>query len=470
MKKKIILLFAILYLISFQKISLSQDLTPEQIYEKVNDCIVVILSYDFDGKFSKQGSGVVISDKGWVVTNYHVFAECEKMEIKHNENLIKYTDIIGVDVEKDILILKINDNTFHSINIGKSDNLKVGQRVYTIGSPLGLENSMSEGIISGIRNVIKENRNLIQITASISPGSSGGAVLNTKGELIGISTLTFKEGQNLNFAIPVSDILKVTLGSYSNKNEIDANNYFYKGETASDNENYSEAILDYTKAIEFKPEYAEAYYNRGLAYYHLKEYFKAISDYSKVIQIYQDIEQVYYNRGTVYMKLNEYSKAISDFTKAIEINPNYSDAYCNRGFAYEEGFQEYSKAIADYDKAIEINPYDAEAYYNRGTIYDDLNEYSRAIAEYDKAIEIKPEFAEAYYNRGSAYSNMKNYSKAMIDFTKAIEINPNIPEAYYNRGLIYYYFENKYKACEDWRKAYSLGITNAKDLLDKYCK
>ncbi len=77
--------------------------------------------------------------------------------------------------------------------------------------------------------LIAKNRNYIQITASISPGSSGGAVINSFGELIGISTMTMKEGQNLNFAIPVSDILKVTLGSFSDKKSIDANNYFYKG-------------------------------------------------------------------------------------------------------------------------------------------------------------------------------------------------------------------------------------------------
>ncbi len=113
MKIRFTLIF-IIYLIFVQNIY-SQDLTPEQIYEKVNNCVVVILSYDFDGKFSKQGSGVVISDKGWIVTNYHVFAKCEKMEVKHNDKIVKYTDIIGVDVEKDILILKVEDHTISSI-------------------------------------------------------------------------------------------------------------------------------------------------------------------------------------------------------------------------------------------------------------------------------------------------------------------------------------------------------------------
>lgn len=82
-----------------------------------------------------------------------------------------------------------------SIKIGESKNLTIGQRVYAVGSPLGFENTISEGIISGLRSYEESGKDFIQITASISPGSSGGAVVNDKGELIGISTLTIKEGK-----------------------------------------------------------------------------------------------------------------------------------------------------------------------------------------------------------------------------------------------------------------------------------
>lgn len=126
MKKIIFALIAVFWFVNYSNVSYSQELNPEQIYEKINDCVVVVYSYDFNNNLSKFGSGVVINDRGWVVTNYHIFAECERMEIKHKEKNVKYTDIIGVDVEKDILILKIDDLSFPPIPIANSDNLKVG--------------------------------------------------------------------------------------------------------------------------------------------------------------------------------------------------------------------------------------------------------------------------------------------------------------------------------------------------------
>jgi len=149
-------------------------------------------------------------DSLWRMTNAVAKeSEIETPTLRGRLCNIPYVDIIGVDVDKDLLILKIKGKKFPAVKIGNSKSLNVGQRVYAIGSPMGLENSISEGIISGLRSYDELRRSFIQITASISPGSSGGAVVNDKGELIGISTLTFKQGQNLNFAIPIEDILKV---------------------------------------------------------------------------------------------------------------------------------------------------------------------------------------------------------------------------------------------------------------------
>lgn len=360
---------SLLFLFLLSKNLYTQDLTPEQIYQNVNDCIVVILSYDFDGKLAKQGSGVVINDKGWVVTNYHFFAECEKMEIKHKDHLIQYPDIIGLNAEKDILILKIYENTFPSIPIANVDDLKIDQRVYTVGSLLNLENSMSEGIVNGLKNTDARNIDYIQITASISPESSGGAVLNSRGELIGISTLTFKDGQNLIFAIPMNDILKVSLDLNTSKNQIDSNNYYHKGLNAIKSGNFSEGIDHLTNYLNIFPNGAITYIKRGIAYAKMKEHSKAISDFSKSIEINPNY-LAYYNRGLSYAYgLGNNSKAIEDYNKAIELNPNDPEVYNNRGLAYAFGFFEYSKAIEDYNKAIELNPKYADAYFNRGISY-----------------------------------------------------------------------------------------------------
>ena len=124
-----------------------------------------------------------------------------------------------------------------------------------LGSPLGFENTISEGIISGLRSYDETGKNFIQITASISPGSSGGAVVNDKGELIGISTLTVKEGQNLNFAIPIDDVLSVEISSYSKNDAYKEYELFYKGNDAVEKGNYQEAIKYYTNFIKKYPDY-----------------------------------------------------------------------------------------------------------------------------------------------------------------------------------------------------------------------
>src|ERR1035437_5169804 len=161
-----LILFAFLFLYSSN--THSQSLTAEQIYKKVSGAVVVIFAYDYNDELSTQGSGVVISDKGYVVTNYHVLSGNKRIEILHGKEIIPYVDIIGIDVEKDILILKIKAKRFPSVKISNSIVLNIGQRVYTIGSPMGFENSISEGIISGLTSYNELRRNFIQITATIS--------------------------------------------------------------------------------------------------------------------------------------------------------------------------------------------------------------------------------------------------------------------------------------------------------------
>lgn len=470
--------------------ALSQELTPEQIFEKVNDCVVVILSYDFNGNLSKQGSGVVISEKGWVVTNYHIFAECESIEIKHNNNFIKYTDIIGADIEKDILILKIDENIFPSILIADTNSLKIGQRIYAIGSPMGLENSLSEGLISGLRNVLDENRSYIQITASISQGSSGGAVVNTKGELIGLSVSSIKTGQNLNFAIPIKDVMNISINTYNDKKDTDANNYFYKGFNADENGKFEEAIQYYSLYLEIFPDDYEVYCNRGLAFSRIRDYNNALSDFDKAIQIsptyinawnnrgvvnmrlrkfdkaiidFNSVleidllnELAYHNRGIAYMNLNEYETALTNFFKAIEINPKYSDVYNDIGEIYTIR-KNYKEAISNFNRAIEINPNKAVPFCNRGLAYRSIEEYQKAISDFNIAIQIDPFYSEAYSNRGNTFNNLFEYENAISDLNKAIELNPFNAVAYQRRSMVYYNMKIYYKACEDIKKAISLG-------------
>jgi S1-C subfamily serine protease len=135
------------------------------------------------------------------------YAKAVGQKPKHN-----IEGIVGVDTDRDLVLLKVSGAHGVPLWLGNSDGIEVGETVYAMGNPQGLEGTFSQGIVSGVREVGTDR--LLQITAPISPGSSGGPVLNVKGEAIGVSVATFKGGQNLNFAIP-SNYLKRLLANPS---------------------------------------------------------------------------------------------------------------------------------------------------------------------------------------------------------------------------------------------------------------
>ncbi|MBI4648851.1 MAG: tetratricopeptide repeat protein, partial [Bacteroidia bacterium] len=204
-------------------------------------------------------------------------------------------------------------------------------------------------------------------------------------------------------------LFKILFNEVFTEKESKAYKFFINALNAETNQ---EQIKLYTNIINLKPDFAEAYINRGIGYRKSGDYNKAIQDYSKVIEIKPDYAEAYNNRGIAYDDSGDYNKAIQDYSKVIEIKPDYAEAYINRGNAYNKS-GDYDKAIQDYSKAIEIKPDFAEAYINRGIAYYKLGVYDKAIQDYSKAIEIKPDYADAYINRGIGYRKSGDYNKAI---------------------------------------------------------
>jgi len=182
-----------------------------------NGSIVSIVMSDKDGKPLGQGSGFLVSTDGLIVTNYHVIAEGVTAVAKFPDGAFYLIDgIIASDKIRDVAILKAHGQNFRPLKLGNSDRLQVGEEVVAIGSPLSLESTVSNGIVSGVRSVKEEGGKYLQITAPISPGSSGGPLFNMSAEVVGITTMYLKGGENLNFAIPINDA-KLLLRSTSSK-------------------------------------------------------------------------------------------------------------------------------------------------------------------------------------------------------------------------------------------------------------
>lgn len=167
---------------------------------KLADAVVLITATGYDGS-SWTGSGFYTTQDGNLVTNYHVVEGAETLTITENDGQV-YTGsvkVIGFDAEKDIAVLDIEKTVKLYLKVGNSDTIALGEEVYTIGSPLGLKNTISNGIVSALRD-----DGIVQISAPISHGSSGGVLLNDKGLAIGITFAGIEAGENLGFAIPIN--------------------------------------------------------------------------------------------------------------------------------------------------------------------------------------------------------------------------------------------------------------------------
>lgn len=184
--------------------------SPDELYAAVNTSVAKVVVKDFYGNEVATGSGVVVGP-GIVVTNCHVVKKSTMIDLKFPNETFSAV-IQSRNDDRDLCNLYAGNLTARPVPIASANTLKVGQKVYAVGSPYGLENTLSEGIVSGLRDV--DGGRIVQTSAAISPGSSGGGLFDINGNLVGITTFQHKSGQNLNFALPSDWITGIPGGQY----------------------------------------------------------------------------------------------------------------------------------------------------------------------------------------------------------------------------------------------------------------
>jgi hypothetical protein len=193
----------------FPLIAAPQSSSPKKdiptIAKSAKEAIVTIVTANNDEPIAL-GSGFLVSSDGAIATNYHVIASGNVAVVKFADGMVLPVDgVLAIDKVHDLAIVKVHGKTFQTLTLGNSDQIQVGEEVVAIGNPLGLELTVSNGILSGVR-MTKEEGSLLQTTAPISHGSSGGPLFNMFGEVVGVNTLYLEGGESLNFAIPVNDV------------------------------------------------------------------------------------------------------------------------------------------------------------------------------------------------------------------------------------------------------------------------
>ena len=448
--------------------------------KRIEPSTVIVFTYDDKGELLRLGSGFFISQNGDIITNYHVLQGASSAEVKTPDGkTYSITHIAAMSEQNDIIRLSVDIPSKYVRSLSLSTTLpEVGERIIVYGSPLGLENTVSDGIVSAVRE-IPDFGKIIQITAPISPGSSGSPVLNMKGEVIGIATFQMIEGQNLNFAIPSERIanlnLKKETSPYLKKYKISEENkdfdYAYKAINQArifiDKEEYEEALscLEIATKTDFLLIKMTAYYIIGFCYNELGNHSKAIEAYKQAIHINPDYLSAYSSLGGVYFGQGNFNEAVESFKQVIRINPNDTFAYNILGVSYL-ALTNYAKAIEAYQQAIRIDPDNFVAHDGLGLVYFMLGNYIKAIEAYQQAIRIDPNIAATYSTLGKAYANLGNHIKAIESFKQAIRINPDYVEAHFLLGVTYLLIGDRNSALNEYKILKELDIDKANELFD----
>jgi len=206
-----------------------------------------------------------------------------------------------------------------------------------------------------------------------------------------------------------------------------ASEYFDCGNALYWMSRYDYAIQSYDKAVDIKPDYHEAWYNRGVALSALGRNEEAIQSYDKAVDIKPDKHEAWNNRGVALSALGRNEEAIQSYDKAVDIKPDYHEAWNNRGVALS-ALGRKEEAIQSYDKAVDIKPDYHEAWNNRGNALSALGRKEEAIQSFDQALQIQPDFASAYYNKACCYGLQGTIDLAIATLQQAITLDSDFQE------------------------------------------
>jgi tetratricopeptide (TPR) repeat protein len=420
----------------------ARGLTPSQVFEQVQDSVVVVQAFDRQGKQVGLGSGVVLPGGG-VVTNHHVAAAGDRLKVGAKGRFVAAA-LLASDPTRDLALLSAPGLRATPATLGRAGSLKVGDRVYAVGAPYGLELSLSEGLVSQLRGGPPP---LIQTTAAISPGSSGGGLFNDRGELVGITTFYLKEAQGLNFALPVE-----WLGSLAGKTlraappapapavpaprPGTAGNWGDRAVALENAQDWDGLLAHCRRWTHAEPDNAFPWAFLAHAHHELGHYREAIKAYREALRLKPDFANAWYNLGLAYKKSGRYREAIEAYREALRLKPDGAEAWYNLGFAYGESGR-YREAIEAYREALRLKPDDAKAWYNLGVAYGKSGRYQEEIEAYREALRLKPDDAKAWYNLGFAYGESGRHREAIEAYREALRLKPDDANAWNNLAITY---------------------------------
>jgi len=434
--------------------------------KNVKPAVVLVQIFNASGRPIGQGSGFFIDNKGRVVTNHHVIKGAYSATVKTSAGKeFPVEGIIAQDSQADIAKLAVNIADSNIVPLKLSTTIpSEGETVVVIGSPLGLEASVSSGIVSAVRDIPAFGK-VLQITAPVSPGSSGSPVMNAKGDVIGVATFILTKGQNLNFAVSSEKILAlketptiITLRQYaretSKKDPNDPESLVQAGLKELWQANYEGALAYFQEATTKNPKYPEAWFYVGCCHYMLGRHQEALDSFKRATKIMPDYPVAYYNIGVIYRDLGVLSDATEAYELAIKFKPDYADAHDGLGSVYLR-LERYQQAIECFQLAIKFDQTFAGAYNNLANAYLRGARYAEAVEAAREAIRIEPNLITAHVELGIAYERLGRHQDAIDTYEKLIGIRTpqGMLYGYMSLGLLYGKLSRYQEAIESYKQA-----------------
>ncbi len=439
-------------------------LTPQEVFKRVSPSVFIVEALDSGGKVVAFGSGVAVAPDQ-IVTNHHVIERGFTIRVRRGQT--KWPAKVTHDsADHDLCRLQVVGLKAAGLSVRKSSTLEVGERVYAIGAPERLELTFSEGVVSALRDF--SDGRVIQTTAPISSGSSGGGLFDTQGRLVGITSAGIIEGQNLNFAVPGEWVLALeqspALSSPMGLGSDVANQAFQWAFFCFDygeRQQYAKAVEACKKAILLKPEYVVAWYRLGVTYGFLGQHQQAIEAFKEAIRLKPDYADAWFDLGFTYGNLRQSQQAIEAFKEAIRLNPDEALAWNNLGVVYQDSGQ-WQQAIEACREAIRLKPEYANAWYNLGITYENLGKSQQALEAFKEAIRLKPDYAYAWNNLGIAYGQLEQWQQSLEAYKEAIRLKPDDARSWYAFGYTFLKLGQTQQAVSAYKEAVRLKPDDAK--------
>lgn len=441
---------------------LMAEVNLTKLVNKIRPAVVTVVVYDVNQNVANIGSGFFIDKYGHLVTNYHVLDGKYAAEVRTAEGKTYPIKLVIADNKAVDLVKVLVDIPRKKVNwIKVSSNLpSIAEQVMVVGSPMGLEQTVSEGIVSSIRKIPAVG-DFFQMSAPISPGSSGSPVINLKGQVIGVATFQMIRGQNLNFAVTGKSVLKLkptgpglamSLWTFNNSLQQPrlAEKLCRQGYSFSINGEDQKALQFFVEAIEKDPKNTMAWNGLGYCHVGLNNPAAAIEAYQEAIKTSPNDEKLHFILGDYYVKLGRHQEAIDSYQHLILIRPDLAAAHFRLGILYSL-LGRLNDGTKSFKTVIRIDPNAAPAYFNVGIAYTKLGRYKDAIKAHEEVLRINPEFAPAYYNLGLVYGKLGKTSAEMDAYKDAIRIDPGYAPAHFNLGYALFRKGNKAAALDEYK-------------------